>query len=74
LVYSPDAGLIVDETGKQPGRGAYLCQRIACWDKAVHTSVLNQAFKIQVTAVAKEMLAAHRPSQSDSPAKIDIID
>jgi uncharacterized protein len=63
LVYTAEAGLIVDPSGKQPGRGAYLCQQVACWDEAIHSSVLNQAFKTQLTAVAKEMLVDQRPSK-----------
>jgi uncharacterized protein len=68
LVYSPETGLIVDTGGKQPGRGAYLCRQVVCWDRALQSSVLNQVFKTQITAVAKEILAAHRPSQANSQA------
>jgi len=30
-----DGRVIVDETGKANGRGAYLCRDRACWEKAV---------------------------------------
>jgi uncharacterized protein len=74
LVYSPDTGIIVDPTGKQPGRGAYLCRQVTCWDKAIQTSLLNQAFKTSVPAAVKTMLAAHRPAESESPETTELID
>jgi uncharacterized protein len=74
LVYSPDTGIMVDPTGKQPGRGAYLCRQVTCWDKAIHTTVLNQAFKTTIPAAAKAMLVAHRPVESDNPATTELID
>jgi uncharacterized protein len=66
LVYAPDSGVVVDPTGKRAGRGAYLCRRAACWDKALGSSILNHAFKTKITAVDKEMLAAQRPAQVDN--------
>ena len=33
IVVMPKEGLVVDPTGKKAGRGAYLCQDPACWDK-----------------------------------------
>jgi uncharacterized protein len=61
LIRTPDGAVIVDSTGKQNGRGAYLCHRQACWDRAIHSSLLNQALKTQITTEEKELLAAHRP-------------
>ncbi len=35
LVRTPDNEVILDMTGKKPGRGAYLCLREECFKKAV---------------------------------------
>jgi predicted RNA-binding protein YlxR (DUF448 family) len=63
LVLTADAGLVVDPTGKRNGRGAYLCDKVECWDKAIRTGLLDRAFKATVSAAEKEALAAHKPGQ-----------
>jgi predicted RNA-binding protein YlxR (DUF448 family) len=35
LVRSSDGGIVVDESGKTAGRGAYLCAKRGCWLKAL---------------------------------------
>ena len=61
VVRTQDAGVIVDHTGKQAGRGAYLCDKPTCWDKALHTDHLARALKTTITPAEKEAMAAHRP-------------
>lgn len=62
LVRTADEGVIVDPTGKRSGRGAYLCDRPACWDKVLHSNVLDRALRTTLTAADKEKLAANRPA------------
>ena len=38
-------GVQIDERGKTPGRGAYLCHTATCWEKALQSNVLAQALK-----------------------------
>ncbi len=33
LVCSPEGLVEIDTTGKKPGRGAYLCGRLECWER-----------------------------------------
>ncbi|MCH7712990.1 MAG: YlxR family protein [Chloroflexi bacterium] len=33
VVRTPQGGLLLDTTGKTPGRGAYLCHHPMCWKK-----------------------------------------
>jgi len=61
IVRSPEGEVAVDPTGKQPGRGAYLCEQPACWDKALHTNLLDRALKAGVSDAEKEALAVYRP-------------
>jgi predicted RNA-binding protein YlxR (DUF448 family) len=41
--------VLVDESGKLPGRGAYLHAAKACWDEALKTNRIGQALRIRVS-------------------------
>ncbi len=58
VVLTPQGECIVDETGKRPGRGAYLCHRPECWERAGSTDRLARALRGEVRASDKESLAA----------------
>ena len=49
IVRSPD-GVRYDPTGKAPGRGAYLCGRLSCWQSAIERGVLDRALKTKLRA------------------------
>lgn len=54
-----DGGVVIDPTGKRNGRGAYLCDQAACWDKAIrHAGILNQALNAQLTEAELAAIAA----------------
>ena len=61
IVCTSDAGIIVDPSGKRNGRGAYVCDQSACWDKIINTDLLTQALKTAVTATEKAELNKQRP-------------
>ena len=43
-------GLVeVDPTGRKNGRGAYLCDKQVCWERAVTTPILAKALKTTPT-------------------------
>ena len=42
--------VIVDETGKRNGRGAYLCRQRGCWETALARRQLERALKVTITA------------------------
>ena len=56
LVRTPGGDLVIDETGKQNGRGAYLCRQSACWEAALKGSQLAKALKMEFRDQEKEML------------------
>ncbi len=58
VVLTPEGECIVDETGKRPGRGAYLCHRPDCWERAASTNRLARALRGEVRASDTELLAA----------------
>lgn len=62
IARTPEGQVVVDPTGKQAGRGAYLCHRASCWEQALQGKVLNRALKVSVSQEDLEQLAAHRPA------------
>ncbi|HKZ84503.1 MAG TPA: YlxR family protein [Anaerolineae bacterium] len=67
VVRTPDGRVHVDPTGKANGRGAYVHERRACWEKALHGR-LGHALKIE--RLNDDDLAAlerHAATLSDDP-------
>lgn len=62
---TPDDGVHVDPTGKRSGRGAYLCDQPACWDRALATDVLSKALRTTFTEADLDRLRAAHPAQAD---------
>ena len=46
----------VDFTGKKPGRGAYICKSVACFEKARKGKRLEKAFESQISEEIYDML------------------
>jgi len=59
LVRTPEGPVVADPTGKRNGRGAYLCDNPACWDKALAGGILARALKLE-TEIDDETVAALR--------------
>ena len=50
VVRLKEGGVAVDRTGKQAGRGAYLCPARDCWQLAAKRKSLDSALEISVSA------------------------
>jgi len=59
VVRTPEGSVVVDETGKRNGRGAYLCRQRNCWESALAQNHLERALKTTLTAEAKTELRDH---------------
>ncbi|WP_322819942.1 RNase P modulator RnpM [Chloroflexus sp.] len=46
LVRNADGRVVIDPTGKQPGRGAYLCRNPVCWTQALRRNAIERALKV----------------------------
>lgn len=71
LVRTPDGTVEVDPTGKRNGRGAYLCDRPECWEKALKTGLLSRALNItlsQETINSLRQYAATLAAPEPAPA------
>ncbi len=47
LVRTPEGAVEVDPTGKRNGRGAYLCNRVRCWERGVNDRILGRALRLE---------------------------
>lgn len=56
VVRTPAGEIILDDTGKLAGRGAYLCRNVACLQKALKSRALERALKQPLSEELKEEL------------------
>lgn len=56
IVRTPDKEVTVDETGRQAGRGAYVCRDERCLDAAYSGRRLERALQQSVPPEVKEQL------------------
>jgi predicted RNA-binding protein YlxR (DUF448 family) len=49
VVRTPGGHVLMDATGKQSGRGAYLCARLSCWQDAHKKTRLEQEFELTLS-------------------------
>lgn len=63
VVRAPE-GVRVDPTGKAAGRGAYVHELRACWEKAL-TGALERALKLTLSDAERAALTAHGQRYSD---------
>lgn len=63
IVHQAEVGVVVDRTGKRNGRGAYVCDQRACWQKlAQKPDILASALKTTITAVTLANIIAEKPT------------
>lgn len=48
VVKSPEGEISLDEKGRKPGRGAYVCPNVECLRKARKSRALERAFQTQI--------------------------
>lgn len=48
IVKTPDGNVVIDETGKMNGRGAYLTLSLEVIEKAQKTKILNRKLEIDI--------------------------
>lgn len=51
-----DGMTVVDESGKKPGRGAYLCRSADCWKKGLTKGKLERALKRRIDPESRDRL------------------
>ncbi len=58
VVRTPEGAVVIDRSQKQNGRGAYLCPRPTCWERALRRGALSHALRLQLTEDQVAMLKA----------------
>ena len=56
VVRTPEGNIIIDETGKANGRGAYLKKNIETFEKAKKSKILNRQLEVEVPDSIYEQL------------------
>jgi predicted RNA-binding protein YlxR (DUF448 family) len=56
LVRTPRGAVEPDPTGKEAGRGAYLCHSLQCWERAVNKGRLENALRTRLPNEVREAL------------------
>jgi predicted RNA-binding protein YlxR (DUF448 family) len=57
VVRTPVGDVVVDDTGRLAGRGAYVCRSTDCLDRAITKGALSRALKTPLPADLREALA-----------------
>jgi len=48
IVIDKESKISLDETGKLPGRGAYICDNLECLEKAIKTKRMEKTLKSKI--------------------------
>ena len=70
IVRTPDQRVVIDETGRANGRGAYLHSSRTCWEKALKGATIRNALKITPAPDDVEALRAYGnalPAEESEP-------
>jgi len=65
IVKNKENEISVDFTGKKPGRGAYICRDIACFDKARKGKKLEKAFETSISGEIYYILREQLEGKND---------
>lgn len=65
VVRSPEGEISLDDRGKKPGRGAYLCKDPACLKKAQRSKALERAFSVSIPDSVYELLTAQLEAEHE---------
>ena len=71
VVRTPQGGLLVDITGKNPGRGAYLCRQSNCWTKGTQKGKLSRSLNLDVTTQDLDRLFSEFQAIAAAPSRED---
>lgn len=70
IVRTPEGTVELDPSGRRNGRGAYLCHRSACWERALSRGTLARSLNTTLTEETIAVLRRHAaalPRADDDP-------
>ena len=56
VVRTPEDDVLADETGKKSGRGAYICPKVSCFEKALKTKRLERTLEVDISDEVYEQI------------------
>jgi len=56
VVRTPEGQVLIDDTGKMAGRGAYLCREITCLKTALKSHSLERGLKVKISEEVEKQL------------------
>jgi predicted RNA-binding protein YlxR (DUF448 family) len=59
IVHTESGGIEIDPTGKQSGRGAYLCRVKTCWEAGLKKEHLDRALRAKLTVDDRRRLTQY---------------
>jgi len=62
IVRTPDGAVVVDDTGRVAGRGAYVCRSGDCLARALEKGALGRALKTSLPVETRDALLAGIPT------------
>ena len=69
VVRTPEGTVVIDPTGRANGRGAYLCLKTACLDKAVKSRALERALETKIEPETYDTLRAQFANYHEQQAE-----
>ena len=59
VVRTPEGEVLLDLVGKKSGRGAYICPKVSCYEKALKSKRLERVLEVEIPeSVYSEVLAS----------------
>ena len=65
IVKNKENEISVDFTGKKPGRGAYICRNVSCFDKARKGKRIEKAFESSISEEIYDILREQLEGKND---------
>ena len=62
VIKTPEDAIMIDATGRKNGRGAYICQNVDCFRKAIKNKGLERSLKMGIPEEVYEQLTKEMES------------
>ena len=69
IVRTPEGAVVLDTTGRANGRGAYLCKKSACLEKAIKSRALERALETKIESETYDTLRAQIANYNEQQAQ-----
>jgi predicted RNA-binding protein YlxR (DUF448 family) len=66
IVRTPELRIEIDPSGRLNGRGAYLCDKPACWERAVSTDILGKALNVTLEQDVRDQIRTYANQHLES--------